>query len=51
MIASGVVRKVQANNKSGAEALINNEYAKASRDVINDLVELNNQLKDREITG
>ena len=44
LIAGEVVRKVQANDKAGAVALIQSEYAQASRDVIHDLAELNNQL-------
>jgi len=45
-IAGTVVKKVQENDKAGADALLKNDYAHASRDVIHDLTELNKQLNE-----
>jgi hypothetical protein len=45
-IAGTVVKKVQENDKAGADALFKNDYAHASRDVIHDLTELNKHLNE-----
>lgn len=45
-VAGNVVKKVQENDKAGADALMKNEYAHASRDVIHDLTELNKHLNE-----
>jgi hypothetical protein len=46
-VAGSVVKKVQENDKAGADALFRKEYAYASRDVIYDLAELNKHLNDK----
>jgi Chemoreceptor zinc-binding domain len=43
-VAGSVVKKVQENDRAGSDALLKNEYARASRDVIQDLTELNKHL-------
>ncbi len=43
-VAGSVVKKVQENDIAGSDALMKNEYARASRDVIQDLTELNKLL-------
>lgn len=43
-VAGNVVKKVQDEDRDGADALMKNEYAHASRDVIHDLTELNKHL-------
>ena len=50
-VAGSVVKKAQDNDLAGSEALLKNEYARASRDVIQDLTELNKQLLDPDTTG
>src|SRR5512139_2746206 len=45
-VAGNVVKKVQDNDREGADTLMKNEYAHASRDVIHDLTELNKHLND-----
>jgi len=45
IVAGAVVKKVQENDKTGSDALMKNEYARASRDVIQDLTELNKHLQ------
>lgn len=47
-IAGSVVKKVQDNDLAGSDALLKNEYARASRDVIQDLTELNKLLQQPE---
>lgn len=44
-VAGSVVKKVQENDMAGSDALMKNEYARASRDVIQDLTELNKLLE------
>jgi hypothetical protein len=46
-VAATVVKKVQEKDMAGSDALMKNEYARASRDVIQDLTELNKQLEHR----
>ncbi|MBI5890122.1 MAG: CZB domain-containing protein [Nitrosomonadales bacterium] len=43
-VAGTVVKKVQENDLAGSDALLKTEYSRASRDVIQDLTELNNHL-------
>ncbi|MFH0934928.1 MAG: CZB domain-containing protein [Pseudomonadota bacterium] len=43
-VAGTVVKKVQDNDLAASEELLKNEYARASRDVIQDLTELNKHL-------
>ncbi|BCK88304.1 hypothetical protein MIZ01_2107 [Sideroxyarcus emersonii] len=43
-VAGSVVKKVQERDLAGSDALLKNEYARASRDVIQDLAELNKHL-------
>ena len=43
-VAGTVVKKAQENDRAGSEALLRSEYARASRDVIQDLTELNKHL-------
>lgn len=43
-IAGTVIKKVQENDLPGSDALMKNEYARASREVIQDLTELNKLL-------
>lgn len=43
-VAGSVVKKAQENDRVGSEALLRSEYARASRDVIQDLTELNKHL-------
>jgi hypothetical protein len=43
-VACSVVMKVKDNDLAGSDALLKNEYARASRDVIQDLTELNKHL-------
>jgi hypothetical protein len=43
-VAGTVVKKIQENDFPGSDALMKNEYARASRDVIQDLTELNKHL-------
>ena len=43
-IAGSVIKKVQDKDLVGSDALMKNEYARASRDVIQDLTELNKHL-------
>jgi methyl-accepting chemotaxis protein len=45
-VAGNVVKKVQEEDKPGADMLMKNDYAQASREVIRDLTELNNHLND-----
>jgi len=47
-VAGSVVMKVQANDLAASDALLKNEYARASRDVIQDLTELNKHLHHEE---
>ncbi|MBU1481883.1 MAG: CZB domain-containing protein [Gammaproteobacteria bacterium] len=47
-VAGSVVMKVKDNDLAASEALLNNEYARASRDVIQDLTELNKLLRQEE---
>jgi hypothetical protein len=47
-VAGTIVKKVQDNDRAGSDALLKNEYARASRDVIQDLVELNKHLNQHE---
>ena len=44
-IAGSVIRMAQENDRAGSNELLKNEYARASRDVIQDLTELNKQLQ------
>jgi hypothetical protein len=48
LFAGSVVMAVQDNDLAGSDALLKNEYARASRDVIQDLVELNKHLHHEE---
>jgi methyl-accepting chemotaxis protein len=43
-VAGTVIKKVQENDIPGSDALMKNEYARASRDVIQGLTELNKLL-------
>lgn len=43
-VAGTVVKKIQENDFAGSDALMRSDYARASRDVIQDLTELNKQL-------
>lgn len=43
-VAGNVVKKMQEHDKEGANTLLKNEYERTSREVINDLTELNKQL-------
>ena len=43
-VAGSIVKKVQENDLAGSDALLKSEYARASRDVIQDLTELNKHL-------
>lgn len=43
-VAGTVVKKIQENDFAGSEALMRSDYARASREVIQDLTELNKQL-------
>jgi methyl-accepting chemotaxis protein len=43
-IAGSVVKKVQDNDRAGSEALLRGDYARASREVIQDLTELDRHL-------
>lgn len=43
-IAANVVKKVQENDRAGADALMDNEYAHTSRKVVHALNELNMQI-------
>lgn len=45
-VAGSVVKKVQEKDLAGSDALLQNEYARASRDVIQDLTELNKHLQE-----
>jgi hypothetical protein len=47
-VAGSVVKKMQENDRTGSDFLFKNEYARASRDVIQDLTELNKQLQPSE---
>lgn len=47
-IAGSVVKKVQENDRAGSEALFRGEYARASREVIQDLTELNKHLHQHQ---
>ncbi len=47
-VAGSVVKKAQENDREGSNALLKNEYARASRDVIQDLTELNKHLQQTE---
>jgi hypothetical protein len=47
-VAGSVVMKVQGNDLAGSEALMKNEYARASHDVIQDLTESNKHLHQKE---
>ena len=47
-VAGSVVKKAQENDREGSNALLKNEYARASRDVIQDLTELNKHLQQPE---
>lgn len=44
LIAATVVTKIDANDKSSAEALLKGEYGAASRKVVKDLTEMGKQL-------
>jgi hypothetical protein len=44
-VAGSVVKKAQENDHAGSDELLKNEYARASRDVIQDLTELNKLLQ------
>lgn len=46
-VAGTVVKKVQEKDMAGSEALMRGEYARASREVIQDLTELNKHLHDQ----
>ncbi len=46
-VAGSVVKKMQDNDRAGSDALLKNEYARASREVIQDLTELNKQLNQQ----
>lgn len=48
VVAGAVVKKVQENDRAGSDALLKNEYARASREVIQDLTELNKHLQSQE---
>ena len=48
VVAAAVVKKVQENDGARADALLKYEYARASREVIQDLTELNKQLQISE---
>lgn len=43
-VAGNVVKKVQENDRGAAEALMENDYAKASHKVVHALTELNKQV-------
>lgn len=43
-VAGNVIKKVQDNDREGADVLMKNDYAHASREVIHDLTELNKHL-------
>jgi len=43
-VAGTVVKKIQENDFAGSDALMRSDYARASREVIQDLTELNKQL-------
>lgn len=43
-VAGNVVKKVQENDRAGADALMKSDYSQASREVIHDLTELNKHL-------
>lgn len=43
-LAGNIVKKVQENDRQGAETVLKNEYARVSRSVIRDLGELNKHL-------
>ena len=45
-VAGTVVKKIQENDFAGSDALMKSDYARASRDVIQDLTELNKQLTE-----
>lgn len=47
-IAGSVVKKVQENDRAGSEALFRGEYARTSREVIQDLTELNKHLHQHQ---
>jgi methyl-accepting chemotaxis protein len=46
-VAGTVVKKAQEDDRAGSEALLRGEYARASRDVIQDLTELNKHLQQQ----
>lgn len=46
IVASQVVEKVQANDRTGAEAILKGDYQSASRKVVHDLTELSKQLAE-----
>lgn len=46
-VAGTVVKKAQEDDRAGSEALLCGEYARASRDVIQDLTELNKHLQQQ----
>jgi hypothetical protein len=46
-VAGTVIKKVQENDIPGSDALMQGEYARASRDVIQDLTELNKLLEQQ----
>ncbi len=48
LIAAAVVEKAQQNDLEESAALFKNEYARASREVIQDLTELNKLLLEQE---
>lgn len=48
LIAGAVVRKAQENDLEESAALFKNEYVRASREVIQDLTELNKLLNEEE---
>lgn len=47
-VAGSVVKKMQDGDRSGSDALFKHDYAQASREVIQDLTELNKELQQHE---
>jgi Chemoreceptor zinc-binding domain len=45
LIAGNVVKKAQENDRAGSYALLENEYARVSREIIKDLTELDKMLQ------
>jgi len=48
-IAGSIVKKVQEKNFAESDSLLKNEYARASREVIQDLTELNKQIQQEDV--